>query len=143
MTPMETQKYPAIILADHAQALGPYPHAKRVGNLIFVSGTSSRRADNTYDGVVQRPDGSFFLDIAIQTRAVIRNIDKILKAAGADLSHVVDLTTFLVDMKDFPVYNAVYREFFDAQTGPTRTTVAVRELPNPHLLIEIKVIAAL
>lgn len=140
---MDTPKYPAIILDDHAQALGPYPHARRVGNLIFVCGTSSRRADNTFDGVVPRPDGPPFLDIATQTRAVIQNIEKVLKAAGADLSHVVDLTTFLVNMKDFPVYNAVYREFFNAQTGPTRTTVAVSELPHPHLLIEIKVIAAL
>jgi 2-aminomuconate deaminase len=137
-----SEKYPAVILDDHAQALGAYPHARKVGNLIFVSGTSSRRLDNTFEGVVVGPDGKVFLDIATQTRAVIRNIEKILKAAGADLSNVVDLTTFLVNMKDFPVYNAVYREFFDAQTGPTRTTVAVAELPHPNLLIEIKVVAA-
>jgi 2-aminomuconate deaminase len=72
---------------------------------------------------------------------VIENIQKILRAAGADLEDLVDMTTFLVDMKDFGGYNAVYNEFFEATNGPTRTTVAVSELPHPNLLIEIKAIA--
>lgn len=129
------------ILPRHAAALGNYPHARRVGDFIYVSGTSSRRADNTHIGAEQRPDGTWELDICKQTRAVIENIGRILEAAGAGLEHVVDITTFLVSMNDFRGYNEVYGEFFDAQTGPTRTTVAVCELPHPNLLIEIKAIA--
>lgn len=131
----------ATIVEGHARALGGYPHARRAGDFIYVSGTSSRREDNTHEGVTIHDDGSVTLDISAQTRAVILNIQKILRAAGADLSDVVDITTFLVDMKDFKGYNAVYNEFFDAQTGPARTTVAAHQLPHPNLLIEIKAIA--
>ena len=129
------------ILTRHAQALGNYPHARRAGDFIYVSGTSSRREDNTHEGVTIHEDGSVTLDIVAQTRAVIQNIDTILRAAGSSLSDVIDVTTFLVKMADFKGYNAVYGEFFNAQTGPTRTTVAVSELPHPNLLIEIKAIA--
>lgn len=72
---------------------------------------------------------------------MIENIAAILKAAGAGLEHVVDLTVFLVDMKDYKVFNEVYNQFFKADTGPSRTTVAVKELPSPKLLIEIKAVA--
>ncbi len=133
-----TQSY---ILDRGAQALGHYPHARRVGDFIYVSGTSSRRADNSHEGVTIHDDGRIELDIAVQTRAVLQNIDKILKLADASLADVIDITTFLVDMKDFKGYNAVYGEFFEAETGPTRTTVAVSELPHPNLLIEIKAVA--
>ncbi|MEM1348087.1 MAG: RidA family protein [Myxococcota bacterium] len=128
-------------LEGHAGALAHYPHARQVGDLIFVSGTSSRRADNTHEGATIQEDGSVKTDIRAQTRAVLQNIDKILGAAGAGLEHVVDITTFLVDMDDFPGYNEVYNAFFEADTGPTRTTVAVHQLPHPNLLIEIKAIA--
>lgn len=131
----------AIILPEHAQALGSYPHARRVGDLIFVSGTSSRRADNTHVGATPRGDGTFELDIRAQTRAVIENVAKILAVAGATLDDVVDITTFLVSMDDFAGYNEVYNEHFSAMTGPTRTTVAVHQLPHPNLLIELKVVA--
>jgi 2-aminomuconate deaminase len=67
----------------------------------------------------------------------------ILKAAGGTLKNLLDITVFLVDMKDYAAFNIVYNKYFDAQTGPTRTTVAVKELPNPRLLIEIKAVAAL
>ena len=107
---------------------------------MYISGTSSRRTDNTHEGVEVREDGSVALDIRAQTRAVIRNIERILIAAGAELSDLVDMPTFLVSMDDFKGYNEVYNEFFDAHTGPTRTTVAVSELPHPNLLIEIKAI---
>ena len=130
-----------VILQGHADALASYPHAKIVGGFIYVSGTSSRREDNTHVGAVVKPDGTVEKDIRAQTRAVIENIQKILRAAGADLEDLVDMTTFLVDMKDFGGYNAVYNEFFEATNGPTRTTVAVSELPHPNLLIEIKAIA--
>jgi 2-aminomuconate deaminase len=131
-----------ILGSEKAQALAHYPHARRVGDLLFISGTSSRRADNTHVGATANADGSFTLDIEAQTEAVIENIRGILKAAGLDLEHLVDVTTFLVEMKDFPGYNRVYNRFFDAPTGPTRTTVAVHQLPHPNLLIEIKAMAA-
>jgi 2-aminomuconate deaminase len=130
------------ILDDRAGALANYPHARRHGDLIFVSGISSRRPDNTHDGVRIAGDGSITLDIREQTRAVIENIREILHAAGADLSNVIDLTVFLVDMKDYAGMNEVYNEFFTAATGPSRTTVAVHQLPHPNLLIEIKAVAA-
>ena len=133
----------SIILQNRAGALAQYPHAKRVGDLIFVSGVSSRRPDNSHEGVTQNEDGTVTLDIAAQTRAVIQNIQVILRAAGADLEHVVDMTTFLVNMEDFKGYNQVYNEFFEAQNGPSRTTVAVKQLPHPNLLVEMKAIAHL
>jgi len=129
-----------IVVPDKAVPRGTFPHAKRSGDFIFVSGTSSRRPDNSYAGATTDADGTLHLDIREQTRAVIDNIAEILGAAGASLEHLVEITTFLVDMADFDGYNEVYAEYFDYQ-GPTRTTVAVRELPHPHLLIEIKAIA--
>jgi len=128
------------VLKENAQPLGNYPHVKRVGDFIYVSGTSSRRADNTHVGAEKGADGEWHLDIGIQTRAVIENIESLLKSMDADLSHLIDITTFLVDMKDFKGYNKVYGEFFN-HTGPTRTTVAVHQLPHPNLLIEIKAVA--
>ena len=118
---------------------GRFPHVKVVGPLVFVSGTSSRRADDTLAGV-EVVDGVTVRDIAVQTRAVIENIRDILDAVGARLEDLVQVTSYLVDMGDFDAYNAVYAEYFD-ETGPTRTTVAVRELPHPDLLIEIQAIA--
>lgn len=128
------------VIEGKAQPLGMYPHVKRVGNFIYISGTSSRRADNTHEGVTIAEDGTVTKDIAVQTRAVIRNIISLLKTVGADKSNIIDITTFLVDMKDFKAYNGAYGEFFD-HTGPTRTTVAVHQLPHPNLLIEIKAVA--
>jgi|SRR5690554_82095 2-aminomuconate deaminase len=120
---------------------GKYPHVKRVGDFIFVSGTSSRRADNTFAGVEQVDEmGSMKLDIEAQTRAVIENIRDFLAEEGAGLEDIVDVTTFLVNINDFAGYNKAYGEYFDYD-GPTRTTVAVHQLPHPHLLVEIKVMA--
>ncbi len=129
------------VIAGKATPRGKYPHVKRVGDFIFVSGTSSRRADNSFEGVDVDEMGTTSLDIKAQTQAVFKNINSILAEEGADLSHVVDVTTFLVNMNDFKGYNEVYGELFDYETGPTRTTVAVHQLPHPHLLIEVKVIA--
>ncbi len=121
---------------------GAYPHVKQVGNFIFVSGTSARRPDNTIAGVTQIDQmHTKLLDIEIQTREVLQNIDKNLKTVGASLKNVVDVTTFLVSRNDFAGYNKAYAEFFNAETGPTRTTVAVHQLPHPDLVVEIKVIA--
>lgn len=121
---------------------GAYPHTKRVGDFIFVSGTSSRRADNSIAGAELIDSmGTKKLDVAVQTREVLQNIDKNLAKEGASLADVVDVTSFLVNMNDFADYNKVYAEFFDTDTGPTRTTVAVHQLPHPDLVIEIKVVA--
>lgn len=125
-----------------AKPRGAYPHVKRVGDFIFVSGTSSRRKDNSFAGVEQVDDmGSVAIDIKAQTKAVLENIEDYLATEGASLEDVVDVTTFLVNMNDFAGYNEVYAQFFKPETGPTRTTVAVHQLPHPHLVIEIKVMA--
>ena len=121
---------------------GAYPHVKVVGDFIFVSGTSSRRADNTIAGVdIIDEMGTKHLNIATQTREVLQNIDKNLASVGASLKDVVDVSTFLVSMNDFAGYNKTYADFFDKNTGPTRTTVAVHQLPHPDLVVEIKVTA--
>ena len=130
------------VLKDKAQPLGNYPHVKRVGDFIYVSGTSSRRPDNTHIGAIQDEKGEWQLDIKAQTKAVIENVNTLLQSLGADLKNVIDISTYLVDMKDFKGYNEVYGTFFD-HTGPTRTTVAVHQLPHPNLLIEIKAVAYL
>ena len=128
------------VIEGKATPRGRYPHIKRAGDFLFVSGTSSRRADDSFAGVVVDDAGTAHLEIRDQTRAVIENIRDILASAGAGLEDVVDVTSFLVDMDDFDGYNEVYGEFFDYD-GPTRTTVAAHQLPHPHLLIEIKVTA--
>jgi 2-aminomuconate deaminase len=106
------------VVAGKATPRGKFPHVKQAGNFIYVSGTSSRRPDNSFEGVEVDEFGTTKLDIRAQTRAV----------------------SFLVNMNDFDGYNEVYAEFFDYD-GPTRTTVAVHQLPHPHLLVEIKVVA--
>ncbi|WP_299672450.1 RidA family protein [uncultured Polaribacter sp.] len=121
---------------------GAYPHVKVVGDFIFVSGTSSRKPDNTIAGVVIIDEmGTKKLDSYLQTKAVLENIDRNLKTVGASLKDVVDVSSFLVNMNDFAGYNKAYAEFFDKETGPTRTTVAVHQLPHPDLVVEIKVTA--
>lgn len=122
-----------------AAPLGRYPHARRAGDLIYVSGTSSRRPDGTHRGV-EAIDGRTVRDVAEQTRGTLTNIREILRVAGADLSDLVQVTSYLVDMADFDAYNSAYAEFFP-DAAPTRTTIAVRELPHPDLLIEIQAVA--
>jgi 2-aminomuconate deaminase len=124
------------VVEGKATPRGKYPHLKRAGDFLFVSGTSARRADDTIAGVELESPGTVRLDIRVQTRAVIENIRDILQSAGAQLQDVAEITTYLVSMDDFAGYNEVYGEFF-GYDGPARTTVAVRQLPHPHLLIEI------
>ena len=119
---------------------GRFPHVKVAGGFAFVSGTSSRRPDNSIAGASVDAMGTATLDIREQTRAVIENIRDILRDVGADLSDLVQITAYLVSMNDFGGYNAVYADYFD-ENGPTRTTVAVHQLPHPHLLIEIQAVA--
>lgn len=128
------------LIKGKATPRGKFPHVKRVGDFIYVSGTSSRKPDNTFEGVEVDEFGTTNLDIKAQTKAVLENINDILKEEGASLKDIVDVTSFLVNMNDFGGYNEVYGKYFDYD-GPTRTTVAVHQLPHPHLLIEIKVVA--
>ncbi|MGI5498838.1 RidA family protein [Lentzea sp. CA-135723] len=125
-----------------ARPRGRFPHVKVSGDLVFVSGTSSRRPDNTFAGVEVDELGTTNLDVRAQTKAVIENIAAILAEVGCTLADVTQVTTFLVSMNDFGGYNEVYASFFD-ENGPARTTVAVHQLPHPHLLIEIQAIARL
>ena len=128
-------------LIEHlAVPRGRFPHAKVAGEFIYVSGTSSRLPDNSFVGVKVDEFGTTTLDIAAQTQAVIENIEEILRNAGSSLNDLVQLTVYLVNMNDFGGYNEVYGRFFDEE-GPTRTTVAVHQLPHPHLLIEIQGVA--
>jgi len=128
------------VVEGKAAPRGKYPHVKRAGDFLFVSGTSARRADNTIAGADVDPLGTTRLDVRLQTRAVIENIRDILQSAGAGLQDVVEVSTYLVNMNDFAGYNEVYGEFF-GYDGPARTTVAVHQLPHPHLLIEIRATA--
>ena len=123
-----------------AKPLGAYPHLKRAGDFVFFSGTSSRRKDNSIEGM-EVVDGEKIYDIRKQTRAVLKNIQDYLAEINATLDDVVDVTTFLVNMDDFRGYNEVYGEFFTASSGPARTTIAAHQLPHPDLKIEIKAMA--
>ncbi|RUP27034.1 MAG: RidA family protein [Curvibacter sp.] len=139
-----TQALPPVtearVVPGKATPRGRFPHLKRAGDFLYVSGTSSRRPDNSFEGVQVDPLGVTALDIRAQTRAVIHNLRDILRSAGADLADLVETQVFLVNMNDFGGFNEVWAEYFDFD-GPTRTTVAVHQLPHPHLLIEIKAVA--
>lgn len=138
-----------IVLDDRAAALARYPHGRVVapsseGGLVFVSGVSSRKPDNTWVGVTVNADGSVDKDIRAQTGAVLDNIDAILKGAGAGLEDAVDITVFLVDMKDYAGMNEVWNARFPTkEKAPARTTVAVHQLPHANLLVEMKAVALL
>jgi 2-aminomuconate deaminase len=122
----------ATVVPGKAAPRGRFPHVKMANGFAFVSGTSARRPDGSIDGA----------DIATQTRAVIGNLRDILRAVGADLADLVQVTSYLVTMDDFDGYNQAWAEFFD-EHGPTRTTVAVHQLPHPRLLIEMQAVAVL
>jgi 2-aminomuconate deaminase len=128
------------VLAGQATPRGRYPHLKRAGDFVYVSGTSARRQDNTIAGATVDAMGTTALDIRVQTRAVIETIREMIAAVGAQLPDLVQVTAYLVNMNDFGGYNEVYGEFFDS-SGPARTTVAVHQLPHPHILIEIQAVA--
>ncbi|HEV2467667.1 MAG TPA: RidA family protein [Candidatus Sulfotelmatobacter sp.] len=128
------------IVRGKAQPRGNYPHVKRAGDFLIVSGTSARRVDNTIAGAEVDELGTTRLDIRLQTAAVIENVRDILRSVDADLKDVVEVTSYLVNMNDFGGYNEVYGKYF-SQDGPARTTVAVHQLPHPQLLIEIRAVA--
>ncbi|MFZ9388570.1 MAG: RidA family protein [Chitinophagaceae bacterium] len=132
-----------IIHTDKASApLGAYPHARRVGNLLFLSGIGPRNpADNSIPGLELDSDGKIIrYDIEAECHRVFANVKAVLEASGSSWDKIVDVTVFLTHMKeDFPVYNRIYAEYFK-QVQACRTTVEVKSLPTP-ISIELKVIA--
>jgi 2-aminomuconate deaminase len=125
-----SEKNPGVLSSRAPRPLGPYPHARRLGNLLFLSGIGPRHPQTE-----KIPEG-----IEAQTRACIANVKTILEDAGSSLEKVVDVTVFLTDMdRDFAAFNRVYGEYF-GEIRPTRTTVGVVALPVP-ISVELKVIA--
>ncbi|WP_198972759.1 RidA family protein [Xylophilus sp. ASV27] len=121
--------------------LGSYSRFRCDGATIYLAGVSARLPDGSIDGVQHLNDASPHRDIAVQTRRVLRNIETILREAGATLADCIDMTCYLVDQQDFTVFNTTYAEFFIGEQPPTRTTVVVRGLPHPDMVVEIKAIA--
>ena len=129
-----------------AEPVGAFPHAKRVGNLLFLSGIGPRvRGSRDIPGVALDESGKVVNhDIESQCHSVFQNVRLVLEDAGATWGDIVDVTVFLTHMKqDFPAYNRLYAEYFagPGKPNPTRTTVEVTALPTP-IAIELKVIAA-
>lgn len=132
------------------EPVGAFPHAKRVGNLLFLSGIGPRkRASKDIPGVVLNPDGTIkSYDIETQCKAVFDNVRFVLEDAGSKWENIVDVLVFLTNMKaDFPAYNRLYAEHFAGPPGsgkpnPTRTTIEINCLPTP-IAIELKVIATI
>jgi 2-aminomuconate deaminase len=134
-----------MVFSDKApQPVGPYPHARRVGNLIFLSGVGPRKKDMAdIPGVTLDASGNIIqYDIAQQCHAVFENVRYVLEASGAHWENLIDVTVFLTNMKDdFHIFNKIYAEYFK-ENQPCRTTVEVNALPTP-IAIELKCIAAL
>ena len=128
------------------EPVGAFPHAKRVGNLLFLSGIGPRvRGSKEIPGVTLDAAGNIVsYDIEAQCRAVFENVRLVLEDADATWQDIIDVTVFLTNIKkDFPIYNMLYAEFFagPGKPNPTRTTIEVTALPTP-IAIELKVIAA-
>lgn len=128
------------------EPVGAFPHAKRVGDLLFLSGIGPRvRGSKEIPGVTLDAAGNIVsYDIETQCRAVFENVRLVLEDAGATWNDIVDVTVFLTNMKkDFPIYNRIYAEHFAGpdKPNPTRTTIEILSLPTP-IAIELKVIAA-
>jgi 2-aminomuconate deaminase len=134
-----------IIKTGNAAApLGAYPHARKSGNLLFLSGIGSRSAkDNSIPGLVQDEQGNIVsYDIEAECHSVFANVKAVLEASGSSWSKIIDVTVFLTNMKkDFPVYNRIYADYFK-DVEACRTTVEVKSLPTP-IAIELKVIATI
>jgi 2-aminomuconate deaminase len=134
-----------IIHTENASSpLGAYPHARKFGNLLFLSGIGPRDPkDNSIPGLELDKDGNILsYDIIAECHAVFKNVRAVLEASGSSWDKMIDVTVFLTNMKkDFPVYNKIYGEYFkDVQA--CRTTVEVKSLPTP-ISIELKVIASI
>jgi 2-aminomuconate deaminase len=127
-----------------AKPLGAYPHARKVGNLLFLSGIGSRNAaDNSIPGLQLDDSGQILsYDIVAECRSVFSNVKAVLEASGSAWENMIDVTVYLTNMKkDFPIYNQLYAEYF-AGVNACRTTVEVKSLPTP-IAIELKVIATI
>jgi 2-aminomuconate deaminase len=127
-----------------ASPLGAYPHARKAGNLLFLSGIGSRSAkDNSIPGLVQDEKGNIVsYDIEAECHSVFANVKAVLEASGSSWSKIIDVTVFLTNMKkDFPIYNRTYADYFK-DVEACRTTVEVKSLPTP-IAIELKVIATI
>ena len=127
-----------------AKPLGAYPHARKAGNLLFLSGIGSRNAaDNTIPGLELDSEGNIIkYDVEAECHSVFANVKAVLEASGSSWEKIVDVTVFLTNMKkDFPVYNKIYGEYFK-DVEACRTTVEVKSLPTP-ICIELKVIATI
>ena len=126
------------------EPVGPYPHARKVGNLLFLSGVGPRkRGSKEIPGVKLDEKGNILAyDIETQCHAVFQNVRFILEASGSNWENLVDVTVFLTSMKkDFPVFNKIYAEYFK-ENKPCRTTVEVNALPTP-IAIELKCVATI
>ena len=137
-------KIDTINTVNAASPLGAYPHARRVGNLLFLSGIGSRSAiDNSIPGLELNSEGNIIkYDIEAECHQVFANVKAVLEASGSSWDKLIDVTVFLTNMKnDFPVYNKIYGKYFDGVQA-CRTTVEVKSLPTP-IAIELKVIATI
>ena len=125
------------------QAVGLYPHARKVGNLLFLSGIGPRTVDNQIPGLNIDKNGNFLeFDFEAQCRNVFDNVKIVLEESGSSWNQLVDVTVFLVNMKrDFATYNRIYAEYFK-DNQPCRTTVEINSLPTP-IAIELKCIATI
>ena len=124
------------------EPVGLYPHARRVGNLLFLAGIGPRsRGSKAIPGVELDEEGNITAyDIATQTRSVFENVKLVLEASGSSWDKLVDVTVFLTNMKDdFKTYNALWAEYF-SENPPCRTTVEIKSLPTP-IAIELKCVA--
>lgn len=132
------------IISERApEPVGPYPHARRVGDLLFLSGVGPRKKNSKEIPGVTLNDQREIVDydIEVQTHSVINNIKTILEDSGLTLKDLVDVQVYLTNMKkDFKIFNKVYSEYFDIETGPCRTTIEVGALPTP-IAVEIKGVA--
>ena len=140
-----TDKKETVVHTDKAaKPLGAYPHARKVGDLLFLSGIGSRSAvDNTIPGLVLDEQGNILkYDIEAECHSVFANVKAVLEASGSSWEKIVDVTVFLTNMKnDFSIYNKIYADYFSGIEA-CRTTVEVKSLPTP-ICIELKVIATL
>jgi len=127
-----------------SKPLGAYPHARKVGEFLFLSGIGPRRPDdNSIPGLELDKDGNILrYDIEAECHSVFANVKAVLEASGSSWNKMVDVTVYLTNMKkDFPIYNKIYSEYF-AGVQACRTTVEVKSLPTP-IAIELKVIATI
>jgi 2-aminomuconate deaminase len=133
-----------IITSNASTPLGAYPHARKVGNLLFLSGIGPRNPkDNSIPGLELDKDGNIVkYDIEAECHSVFANVKAVLEASGSSWDKIIDVTVFLTNMKkDFPVYNKIYADYFTTVQA-CRTTVEVKSLPTP-IAIELKVIATI